>query len=200
MTTEKTPSTIRTRTTGRLHVRRGLGETTIGSSAAMTGLCTAHHTGRRPKARVNGNEVELTYPRVSLRRRTGTDVITLNSTLLWSIDVDGGVGSVAADLTGIALGSLRIDGGVARTKIFLPSPDGTLRVRFGAASRVTVRRPEGVPVRVTVHRGSSALTVDDESFGAVCGPFTVASPGFASASNRIDLNVDSADRLTVALT
>ncbi len=170
----------------------------IGSSAAMSGLYTAHHTSRRPKARVHGSEVELTYPRVSVRRRTGTDVITLNSTLVWSIDIDGGVGSVAADLIDVALGSLRIDGGVARTEICLPAPDGTLHVRFGAASRVTVRRPEGVPVRVTAHRGSSALTVDDESFGAVGGPFTVTSPGFASASNRIDLTVDSADRLTVA--
>jgi hypothetical protein len=195
-TTNHSTSSSSTTAEGHLRIRRGLGNTAIGT-ASMTALYSLHCTGPRPKAEVHGGEVELTYPLLSLRRRRQRDAITLNSAVPWSIHVDGGVGGVTADFSRVALRRLRFDGGVARTEVSLPAPEGTLRVTLGAASRVTLSRPGGVPVRVTIRRGSSALTVDDQCFGAIGGAMTVASPDFATARDRIDIVIDSADRLTV---
>jgi hypothetical protein len=182
---------------GRLVVRRGLGRTTIAGDPALSGLYSARFTGRPPHRAVHGGTVELTYPRPSLTGRRAADELTLATSVPWRIEVDGGVGEVTADLRDVNVQSVDVSGGVADTSIDLAAPTGTLQVRLGSAADVVIRRPAGVEVRVAVRRGARHLRVDDQVLGAVGGPTVVATPGYAGATDRIDIAVGACQRLTV---
>jgi hypothetical protein len=184
-------------TEGHLVVRRGLGDAAIGSDAGMPDIYTARCTRRPPRARVHGGTVELTYPRLSLGLGERRDTVTLNGSIPWRVEVHGGVGDVAADLSGVDLRSFEVAGGVAHTSLDLSAPSGTVPVRLGSVRDVTIWRPAGVPVRVRVRRGSRRLAVDDQAIGAAAGPTTLVTPGFATATDRLDVTVDAADRLTI---
>ena len=95
------------------------------------------------------------------------------------------------------LRSFTVDGGVADVDLDLPRPAGTVPVRLGSVSRVTIRRPAGVPVRVTITRGARALTVDRQYLGATGGRTTIASPDFAAATHKLDIWVRGASRCMV---
>jgi hypothetical protein len=184
-------------TEGRLVIRRGLANVVLGSDAGMAELYTVRCTGRTPRVRYSGGTVELTYPLTSLTTRGTPDMINLNGTIPWEIEVAGGVGDVRADFTNIDVRSIDVEGGVLRTSIDLSQPDGTLPVRLGAVSDVMIRRAAGVPVRVQIRRGARLTTVDAEKIVAATGPTTIVTPGFDRATNRLDISVDAADHFTV---
>lgn len=186
-------------TEGRLVIRRGLGDADLGSDT-MAELYTARCIGRAPRARCSGGTVELTYPLSALTPRRQTDVITLNSSIPWEIDVGGGVGDVRADLTGVLVRSIDVEGDTARTTVALSHPEGTVPIRLGAVRDTTIRRPARVPVRVRIRRGGRRITVDDQTLAASTGPTTITSPGYLDAAYRVNVTVESADHLTVTTT
>jgi hypothetical protein len=186
-------------TEGHLVVRHGLGAATIGTDPQLAELVHGRWQGRRhPRARVHRGTVELTFPRLSLGLGSPAHELVLNGSVPWRIEIDGGAGDVEADLSGAAVQGVDVRGGMARTHVDLPAPDGTMVVRLGAVSDVVVTRPAGVPVRVRVRRGSRELTLDGQSYGAVGGPTTLVTPAYDTTPDRIDLVVDAADHLTIA--
>ena len=187
-------------TEGRLVIRRGLGNVVLDSDAGMAELYTVRCTGRTPRVRYSGGTVELTYPLISFTTRRTPDRINLNGSIPWEIQVAGGVGDVRADLTRVDVRSIDVEGGVVRTSLDLSHPDGTLPVRLGAVSHVTIRRPAGVPVRVQMRRGARRTTVDAETVAGAAGPTTLVTPGYDRATNRLDISVDAADHFTVTTT
>ena len=187
-------------TEGRLVVRHGLDHAVLSADAAMSELYTARCTGRTPRARYSAGMVQLSFPLIELRGRTHTDMITLNGSIPWAIEIVGGVADVRADLTGVPVRSIDIDGGTARTSLELSHPDGTVPVRLGAVADTTIRRPAGVPVRVRIRRGARSITVDDQTVAASTGPTTLTSPGYDRATDRVDVSVDNAERLSVTAT
>ncbi len=184
-------------TEGHLLVRRGLGRTTIATDHGLPELYAARFAGPAPRRDVRGGTVELTYPLLSFRRRGTADALTLTGAIPWRIEVDGGVGDVTADLSDVTVRSVDVRGGVADSALALPTPVGTLPVRLGSVDDVTISRPAGVAVRVSVRRGARNLRVDDQALGAAGGPTVLATPGYENATDRIDIAVDAARRLTV---
>ena len=187
-------------TEARLVIRHGLGNARVGSDATMAELYVVRGTGRTPRARCSGGTVELTYPRLGVATRGRTDEITLNGSIPWAIEVSGAVGDVRADLSRVCVRSVSVDGGTARTSLNLSHPEGTVPVRLGAVSLMVIRRPVGVPVRVRLRRGARQVTVDEQTVAERAGPTTLVSPGFDDATDRIDISVDVADRLTITTT
>ena len=187
-------------TEGRLVIRGGLRDTTLGSEAEMAELYTLRCTERAPHARCSGGRVELAYPPLAVSARKHLDVITLNGSIRWQIGVVGGIVDVRADLTAAAVRSIDVDGCTVRTSLDLPHPDGTLPIRLGGVNDAIIRRPIGVPVRVRIGRLADCTTVDAQTLAAAVGPATISSPGFDRARHRVDISVDTAADLTVTTT
>ena len=69
-------------------------------------------------------------------------------------------------------------GGAARVTVALPAPLGTVPVRIlGGASHVAIHRPPGVPVRLRVDGGATAVTLDDQRVGVAGGSSPCTPPG-----------------------
>jgi len=113
--------------------------------------------------------------------------LQLTRSVPMALSVKTGVGSAHLDLQRAQLSSLRMEAGVGEVTATLPS-SGSYRADFKAgvgAMNVTI--PAGMAARVTVHTGLGAVHVN--------GTFsrsgdTYETPGYASATDRVDLSVD----------
>lgn len=161
-------------TEGRLRIERGLDGATIRTAAGLGDLLQGSWKAA-PEVAVEGGSVTLRYSRFRRTRPTG-DVITLNAAVPWDITIEGGVHHVEADLRGIKLRSLTIEGRVSRSVLVLGPPDQDVRLDLGSADRLTVRRPREVEVRVRITRGAAQVAVDDQTYRAIGGE-TVLSTG-----------------------
>jgi hypothetical protein len=96
----------------------------------------------------------------------------------WQIAFRGPVDHVAADLRGLALAGLELDGGAGRLTVLLPAPRGTVRVRIlGGASHVALHRPPGTAVRLRVSGGATGVALDDQRIGVAGGELSLQAPG-----------------------
>lgn len=83
--------------------------------------------------------------------------------------------------------------------VTLPRPAGTLPFLFaGGASQFRLSLPGGVPARVIAGAGAGYLTVDGQSLTGVAGGTMLATPGWAAARARFDIDATAGvSRLTV---
>jgi hypothetical protein len=101
-----------------------------------------------------------------------------------------GAGETVADLRGTKVSDVSAELGAGRTVITLPS-GGAVRLRVNAAvGETVVRVPKGSAVRVNVRTavGMSRLPNGGQGFGQA----SYTSPGFASAQERIEMDISSA--------
>ena len=84
--------------------------------------------------------------------------------------------------------------------VTLPRPAGTLPFLFaGGASQFRLSLPGGVPARVIAGGGAGYLTVDGQTRTGIAGGTIVATPGWATASARFDIDATAGvSRLTVS--
>ena len=116
--------------------------------------------------------------------------VELNARIPWDIEVRGGASRLLADLRGLRLGSLSVDGGASRLEVVLPAPSGIVTVVIlGGASNVAIRRPEGVAARLRVDGGATNLTFDDRHIGAAGGELDLQSGDYDGAADRYDIAV-----------
>lgn len=116
--------------------------------------------------------------------------VALNAGIPWDVEVRGGASRLLADLSGLRLGSLSVDGGASRLEVVLPDPSGAVTVVIlGGASNVAIRRPEGVSARLRVEGGVTNLTFDDRRIGATGGELDLRSRGYEDAVDRYDIAV-----------
>jgi hypothetical protein len=178
----------------RLRIERGLEDATIRTASGLGDLLHGSWTAA-PEVTVDGGAVTLRYPR-SRRSRPGGDVITLNAAVPWDITIQGRVHGVEADLRGIRLRSLTVEGGgMSRSVILLGQPDQDVHLDLGAADRVTVRRPQEAQVRVRITGGASQVVIDDQTYRALGGE-TVLTTG-PIVWNDYHLALTAANRLRV---
>jgi hypothetical protein len=72
----------------------------------------------------------------------------------------------------------------------LPTPKGRVLIDFaGSVSNLSLRTPAGAQWRVAVSGGLSALRINGSLYAAVGGDFEQQSPGYASASDRLDIEI-----------
>ena len=72
----------------------------------------------------------------------------------------------------------------------LPNPKGTVVIDIsGGLSNLTLRAPTGAQWRVAVSGGVSGLGINGSFYAAISGDFQQESPGYASASDRFDIEI-----------
>jgi DNA-binding MarR family transcriptional regulator len=176
----------------RLVVSSGASQLTLRADAGMAELYRANFVGTVPDVKAEAGTVTIRYPRrlQLFHRHQQAAEVALNVGIPWQIVVRGGASAVTADLTGLDLAGLEIEGGASQVSLNLPEPTGTVRVRItGGASDVTIQRPAGVAARVRVKGWASALTFDDRTFGDMVTDVRLQSPGYEDAPQRYDIVV-----------
>jgi len=119
--------------------------------------------------------------------------VTLSNHLPWSIDANAGASNGDLDLSGLRLGALSLESGASDLQVRLPTPAGTLPVQVsGGALHLVLTRPAGVETRVSLNGGASNLTVDGNHFnGFAREGQAFVSPGYATATDRVDIGISS---------
>jgi hypothetical protein len=179
---------------GRLEFSRGAARLTV-RGAKIPDLFRARFDWPAPSVSTRGGNVTVRYPRFSPRRwlrpwaRRGGQV-TLSEDVTWDLRIRRGVAHVDADLRGLRVGSVDLGHGAARVEMRLPRPSGVVPVRVsGGASHVRITRPAGTPVRLSIGRGATNLTFDEQEFGAVGGRLRLESPRDTEADGRYEVEI-----------
>ena len=180
---------------GRLRFTNGAHRVVIRAGSHLRGLYRARFGERMPVVKVRGGVVSIRYTRVASCDWTGNHPerpaeVALNAGIPWDVEVRGSASRLLADLSGLRLGSLSVDGGASRLEVVLPDPSGAVTVAIlGGASNVAIRRPEGVSARLRVEGGVTNLTFDDRRIGATGGELVLRSRGYEDAVDRYDIAV-----------
>src|SRR5215212_4291055 len=163
---------------GRLRFTNGAHRVVIRAGSHLRGLYRARFGERMPVVKVRGGVVSIRYTRVASCDWTGNHPerpaeVALNAGIPWDVEVRGGASRLLADLSGLRLGSLSVDGGASRLEVVLPDPSGAVSVVIlGGASNVAIRRPEGVAARLRVEGGVTNLTLPHRGGAVVPEPLT----------------------------
>jgi hypothetical protein len=145
-------------------------------------------------------DVRMENGTVSLRDRGGFSLfgvrganqgqVSLNQTIPWDIEIEGGASKQTLDLASLQLSSLQVSGGAEQASITLPKPKGTVAVHIsGGASTITVHRPSGVAAHVDMSGGASNLTVDGDHRSVLSGDVNWSSSDYGAASDRYDFQI-----------
>jgi hypothetical protein len=180
---------------GRLRFTNGAHRITIRSDSHLRGLCRARFGNRIPAIGVQRDIVTIRYPRVPscdwLNDQSERPAeVSLNARIPWDVEVRGGASRLLADLRGLRLGSLSLEGGASRVEVVLPFPSGTVAVVvLGGASNVAVRRPTGVATRLRVSGGATHLKFDDRRIGAAGGELDLPDRDYDGVADRYDITI-----------
>jgi hypothetical protein len=181
---------------GHLRLTGGAHRVVVRADSHLRGLYRAYFENRTPTVvGVRGGIVMIRYPRSPnedwLDRKSERPAeVELNARIPWDIEIRGGASRLLADLRGLRLGSLRLEGGASRIEAALPVPSDTVAVLIlGGASNVAIRRPEGASARLRVEGGVTNLTFDDRRIGATGGELELWSRGYEDAVDRYDIAV-----------
>lgn len=121
--------------------------------------------------------------------RNGDDMIwdlRLAPDLPLSLNVKSGVGKATIDLTGLQLTGLDVNTGVGQTTVILPARGQfSAKVETGVGE-VVVRVPAGMALRVHISAGLGNTQLPS---GYTRQGDVYLSPGYAAATNRIELDV-----------
>lgn len=108
-----------------------------------------------------------------------------------TLRVNAGVGGSKLDLNGLKVTQLDLDTGVGELEVIMPSDAGVVSARVnGGVGGLTILIPQGVPAHIRSDSGIGGVTINQTRFPPV-GEHLYESPDYASAANKIDLNVDS---------
>lgn len=108
-----------------------------------------------------------------------------------TLKVNAGVGGSKLDLNALNVTQVDLETGVGGLEVVMPSHAGTVTARVnGGVGGLTVLIPQGVPARVRSDTGIGGVSINQTRFPRV-GENLYESPDYASATNKIDLNVDS---------
>lgn len=105
------------------------------------------------------------------------------------LEVNLGVGLADIDLTGLTVDDLKVNLGVGRTVVTLPEEGRFYAKIEGAIGETVVVIPVGLAARIRVDTGLAASDLPD-SYQQRGDVYT--SPGYASADDRVDLEVSQA--------
>lgn len=125
--------------------------------------------------------------------------ITVHREVLWSVRVLGGATGQRIDLTAAQVSQVDLAGGTSTMDLLLPPPNGTVEVRMsGGVSTWRVGVPPQIPVQVRLGSGAGSVSLDGQRSEGLGAGETVASPGWAEATDRYDIDaVAGVSELTV---
>jgi hypothetical protein len=182
-------------TSGLLRFTNGAHRVAIRADLHLRGLYRARFGDRMPIVGVRRGVVAIVYPRFPAGdwlddRSERLAEVELNACIPWDVEIRSGASRLVADLRGLRLVSLGLDGGAGRLDVMLPAPSGDVAmVILGGASNVTIRRPEGVAARLHVVGGVTNLRFDDRHIGATGCELDLQSRAYEHATDRYDIAV-----------
>ena len=139
--------------------------TSIVVDPCMTDLFVARFDGAVPRVDVAGGTVHIRHARA--RRNRGR--IALTGRVPWSVEIRGGAARLRAELASADdVRRSRSAAAPATSTWICPCPTGRVPIRFGGGvSQLSVLRPKGVPVRLTIGGGAARIALDEQRFGGV---------------------------------
>jgi hypothetical protein len=179
------------RSAAQLHVVGGF--TTIDVTAGVIGndlfrATTAPGSGQIPVASVTGDVVTVAEHGTSTSNGVATIQIVVNPLATWSVSLDGGASVAVIDLSGARVAGVDVTQGVSSLELTLPAPQGTTQLALAAgASQVRVNLHGTEPVRATLSSGAGSVTIDGSTTSGIAAGSTFASPGWATAPDRVDI-------------
>jgi hypothetical protein len=185
--------------TNRLRLTPGAVRVTVGSRQNMTALLETKFIGQHPRITSDDAYAEIDYGHFNpIDWRRKSSILTLNPTNPWDISVDGGVSRVTADFSALTIRSLIIRGGATHLSLVLPHPQSEIQISIaGGAREVSILRPAGIPVQLTIKGGTSKLRFDDEKYGAVGGHLRTHSTEYEGGANCYDVVIAGGARHVV---
>jgi hypothetical protein len=180
---------------GHLRFTNGGHRIIIQADSRLRGLYRARFGDRMPKVEARRGIVTIQYPRFPggdwLNDRSERPAeVELNASIPWDVEVSGGASRLLADLRGLRLGSLKVDGGASRLEVVLPAPSGIVNVVIlGGASNIAIRRPEGAAAQLRVDGGATNLTFDARHIGVAGGELNLQSRDYGGTADRYAIAV-----------
>jgi hypothetical protein len=166
----------------------------------MTELYRAHVEGMPPQIEVDGGVVTVRPRRFPLFGWGHRSLrLTLSGGIPWDVEIGQGAYRLNADLRALRLRSFAINGGAARVEVAVGRPSGAVPITIsGGASKVTIRRPRGVPVEMRIKGGLARASVDGHQLGPAGGEVAWRTPGMADGADRYVIEVlGGVSKLTV---
>ena len=112
--------------------------------------------GTVPQVRLRDGIVSIQYRGGLLDFRRRKAWLTLNASIPWALEFQGGTAGLQARLEQISLRSVDISGGAARLDVSLGRPEGVVPITIqGGAADIRIRRPAAAAVRLQVEGGAS---------------------------------------------
>lgn len=132
---------------------------------------------------------------------SGTAVFMGNATSQWNlllaphvptrVNIDTGVGGSRLDLNALNVTTLQLHTGIGGADVVLPAHAGTVTAKLDSGiGTLNVLIPQGVPARIRSHTGIGGANINQTRFPRV-GDDLYESPGYASATDKIDLDVNA---------
>jgi hypothetical protein len=132
----------------------------------------------------------MRYRRGMLDTRSREITARLTASVSWTIEIEGGITDIDADLRDVPLDGLEVRGGVNHFRAQLPRPSGTVRLRLdGGSSQMRIARPKGVPIAIAARGGVSHLRFDGERRGSIGGGERLASERYDSVPDRYEIEL-----------
>jgi DNA-binding MarR family transcriptional regulator len=177
-------------TRARLAFRGGVSEVVLRAADDLPELYRAKFEGAVPQVRVREGTVSIQYRGRPFDWRKRRVDLTLNASLPWHIEVNGGASQFSGYLDALDLGGFEITGGVDKLGLSLGRPRGIVPIRItGGANRVQVERPAGVPIRLRMHGGMGKAELDEQKLGGSGQETVLHSEGARSAKDVFEIEV-----------
>lgn len=187
-------------TRGDVTLQLGVGELRLSAMDAPNGLIAGTVYSSRNLGVTQRFDVRDGVAVYALRQDSGPQItpwnsrgaderweLQLNPSVPLRLSLDTGAGVTRADLRGLTLSELMVNSGVGQIDLTLPER-GQFSGRInGGIGETIITIPAGVAARLTIQRGLGSIDTPTDFIrrGAV-----YESPGYAEATNRIELNVN----------
>ena len=176
---------------GHLRFSRTAARVTLHADSNMVELFRARFVGPEPRVTVADNAIDIEYRSVRpLAWRQQSADVALNTLIPWRLDADAGLANLTADLRGLRVTAVSVNGGASHLDLRLPHPSGAVPIRFhGGAASVSIRRPDGVAVRAAVPDGAADIQFDERRIGLIGSQGELQSPDYDGAPDRYDVEL-----------
>jgi hypothetical protein len=184
------------RTTAELEVASGA-ESVVIHSQPMDNLLfqasTLPGSKVEPVAETQADTVRLRLAGTQIAGQATVHVY-LNDHVLWHLKLAGGGLRQTVDFAGGRLSGIDVLAGVQELEVTVPKPEGTLPIHVGGVGKLSVHAPAGPPAQLTLGATCTVgeALVDNQHKQNLTGGTILAGEGWAAASDRYVLQVDTA--------
>ncbi|MEZ0396097.1 MAG: LiaF domain-containing protein [Anaerolineales bacterium] len=117
--------------------------------------------------------------------------VQFNPNIPLQLEVNSGASASNLDLTDLQITDLDLETGASSSEVTLPAHAGQTRVKIeSGVSAVKICVPQGVALRIHAQAGLSSIHIDENRFPPQ-GGHIYQSPDYATAANRIDLDIEA---------